>query len=136
MIQEKLAQMAIELDSARLLTYRAAAAADAGAQRVTTEAAKAKAFASEAAQLTQVPLRPSDRGLSVRYKRSGGIASWGVARSYTPRRAGCAARGRPRPIGELGDRVWRCSVASAAQRNVWRTRRDGNCKMADLDSGS
>lgn len=50
MIQEKLAQMAIELDAARLLTFSAAAKADAGAERVTTEAAKAKAFATEAAQ--------------------------------------------------------------------------------------
>ena len=50
MIQEKLAQMAIELDAARLLTFRAASKADAGADRVTGEAAKAKAFATEAAQ--------------------------------------------------------------------------------------
>lgn len=50
MIQEKLAQMAIELDAARLLTFRAAAKADGGAAAVTAEAAKAKAFATEAAQ--------------------------------------------------------------------------------------
>ncbi|MEM8994406.1 MAG: acyl-CoA dehydrogenase family protein, partial [Acidobacteriota bacterium] len=52
MIQEKLAQMSIELDAARLLTFRAAAKADAGAAAVTAEAAKAKAFATEAAQRT------------------------------------------------------------------------------------
>jgi alkylation response protein AidB-like acyl-CoA dehydrogenase len=42
--------MATDLTAARLLVYRAAAAADAGAERVTLEAAMAKAFATEAAQ--------------------------------------------------------------------------------------
>lgn len=48
--QEKLARMATELAAARLLVYRAAWAADHGAERVTVEAAMAKAFATEAAQ--------------------------------------------------------------------------------------
>ena len=47
-IQWKIADMATEIDAARLLTYRAAALADLGA-RVTLEASKAKLFASEAA---------------------------------------------------------------------------------------
>ncbi len=42
--------MATELTAARLLVYRAAWAADHGAERVTLEAAMAKAFATEAAQ--------------------------------------------------------------------------------------
>lgn len=50
LIQAKLARMATDLTAARLLVYRAAAAADGGAERVTVEAAMAKAFATEAAQ--------------------------------------------------------------------------------------
>ncbi|MBZ0266670.1 acyl-CoA dehydrogenase, partial [bacterium] len=50
LVQEKLARMATELDAARLLTYRAAARLDGGAERVTVEAAMAKAYATEAAQ--------------------------------------------------------------------------------------
>jgi alkylation response protein AidB-like acyl-CoA dehydrogenase len=42
--------MATELTAARLLTYRAAWEADCGAERITLEAAMAKAFATEAAQ--------------------------------------------------------------------------------------
>jgi acyl-CoA dehydrogenase len=48
--QARLAGMATDLDAARLLTYRAAAAQDAGGARVTLEASMAKAFATEAAQ--------------------------------------------------------------------------------------
>ncbi|MEE8524812.1 MAG: acyl-CoA dehydrogenase family protein, partial [Thermoanaerobaculia bacterium] len=48
--QQKLARMATDLTAARLLVYRAAAAADSGAERVTLEAAMAKSFATEAAQ--------------------------------------------------------------------------------------
>jgi acyl-CoA dehydrogenase len=50
LVQEKLARMATDLAAARLLVYRAAASADAGAESVTLEAAMAKAFATEAAQ--------------------------------------------------------------------------------------
>ncbi len=50
LIQDKLARMATDLTAARLLVYRAAWAADRGADRVTLEAAMAKAFATEAAQ--------------------------------------------------------------------------------------
>ena len=50
LIQEKLARMATQLAAARLLVYRAAWEADKGAERVTLEAAMAKAFATEAAQ--------------------------------------------------------------------------------------
>jgi acyl-CoA dehydrogenase len=50
LIQEKLARMATDLTAARLLTYRAAWEKDGGAERVTLEAAMAKAFATEAAQ--------------------------------------------------------------------------------------
>ncbi len=49
-IQLKLARMATDLAAARLLVYRAAAAKDRGAERVTLESAMAKAFATEAAQ--------------------------------------------------------------------------------------
>jgi len=50
LVQDKLARMATDLDAARLLTYRAAWRKDGGAERVTVEAAMAKAFATEAAQ--------------------------------------------------------------------------------------
>jgi acyl-CoA dehydrogenase len=50
LVQEKLARMATELTAARLLVYRAAHAADQGAERVTLEAAMAKLYATEAAQ--------------------------------------------------------------------------------------
>jgi acyl-CoA dehydrogenase len=50
LIQDKLATMATELTAARLLVYRAAAAADGGAERVTLESAMAKSYATEAAQ--------------------------------------------------------------------------------------
>jgi acyl-CoA dehydrogenase len=50
LVQEKLARMATELTAARLLVYRAAWEKDRGAERVTLEAAMAKAYATEAAQ--------------------------------------------------------------------------------------
>ncbi|MBW8874339.1 MAG: acyl-CoA dehydrogenase family protein [Acidobacteria bacterium] len=48
--QAKLADMACEVDASALLVYRAAWTRDAGAQRITREAAMAKLFATEAAQ--------------------------------------------------------------------------------------
>jgi len=51
-IQDKLGRMAMDLMAARLLVYRAAHEKDLGAERITTEAAMAKAFATEAAQRT------------------------------------------------------------------------------------
>ncbi|GMV13551.1 MAG: acyl-CoA dehydrogenase family protein [Polyangiaceae bacterium] len=50
LVQHRLAAMALELTAARLLVYRAAAAKDSGAARVSVESAMAKAFATEAAQ--------------------------------------------------------------------------------------
>ncbi|MBI4544861.1 MAG: hypothetical protein HY703_06690, partial [Gemmatimonadetes bacterium] len=50
LVQEKLARMATDLAAARLLAYRAAWEKDRGAERITAEAAMAKAFATEAAQ--------------------------------------------------------------------------------------
>jgi acyl-CoA dehydrogenase len=49
LIQEKLADMATELDAARLLVYRAAHLKDTRGGRVTREASEAKLFATEAA---------------------------------------------------------------------------------------
>jgi alkylation response protein AidB-like acyl-CoA dehydrogenase len=49
LIQEKLAEMATELDAARLLVFRAAYLKDTGSGRVTREASEAKLFATEAA---------------------------------------------------------------------------------------
>ncbi len=50
LVQQKLAVMATETTAARLLTYRAAAAADAGADDVTIASAMAKWYATESAQ--------------------------------------------------------------------------------------
>jgi acyl-CoA dehydrogenase len=50
MVQGHIADMALEIDAAALLVYRAAWTKDKGAARVTREAAMAKLFATEAAQ--------------------------------------------------------------------------------------
>jgi acyl-CoA dehydrogenase len=50
MVQSHLAEMALDIDAAALLVYRAAWAKDRGAARVTREAAMAKLYATEAAQ--------------------------------------------------------------------------------------
>jgi acyl-CoA dehydrogenase len=50
MVQGHLADMALEIDAAALLVYRAAWTKDMGAARVTKEAAMAKFYATEAAQ--------------------------------------------------------------------------------------
>jgi acyl-CoA dehydrogenase len=50
LVQEKLGRMAMELTASRLLVYRAAYEKDDGAERITAEAAMAKAYATEAAQ--------------------------------------------------------------------------------------
>lgn len=49
-VQQKLAEMATEVDASALMVYRAAWTKDAGSERVTKEAAQAKAYATEAAQ--------------------------------------------------------------------------------------
>jgi acyl-CoA dehydrogenase len=50
LVQQKLARTATDLAAARLLTYRAAYEKDKGQERITREAAMAKAFATEMAQ--------------------------------------------------------------------------------------
>jgi acyl-CoA dehydrogenase len=50
LVQLKLARMATDLTAARLLTYRAAYEKDHGRERITSEAAMAKSFATEMAQ--------------------------------------------------------------------------------------
>lgn len=50
MVQGSLAEMALDVDAAALLVYRAAWAKDNGAARVTREAAMAKLYATESAQ--------------------------------------------------------------------------------------
>ncbi len=50
LVQQKLARMATDLSAARLLTYRAAYEKDNGQERITSEAAMAKSFATETAQ--------------------------------------------------------------------------------------
>jgi acyl-CoA dehydrogenase len=50
LVQQKLARMATDLAAARLLVYRAAYEKDHGQERITSEAAMAKSFATEMAQ--------------------------------------------------------------------------------------
>ena len=50
MVQGHIADMAVDVDAAALLVYRAAWAKDNGAARVTREAAMAKLFATDRAQ--------------------------------------------------------------------------------------
>jgi acyl-CoA dehydrogenase len=50
LVQQKLARTATDLAAARLLTYRAAFEKDRGQERITSEAAMAKSFATEMAQ--------------------------------------------------------------------------------------
>jgi acyl-CoA dehydrogenase len=50
MVQGHIADMALEIDAAALLVYRAAWARDTGAPRISREAAMAKLSATEAAQ--------------------------------------------------------------------------------------
>ena len=50
MVQGHIADMALEIDAAALLVYRAAWTKDMGAQRISREAAMAKLYATEAAQ--------------------------------------------------------------------------------------
>ncbi len=50
LVQQKLARTATDLTAARLLTYRAAYEKDRGQERITSEAAMAKSFATEMAQ--------------------------------------------------------------------------------------
>jgi acyl-CoA dehydrogenase len=50
MVQAKIADMALDIDAAALLVYRAAWTKDSGAPRVTREAAMAKLFATDRAQ--------------------------------------------------------------------------------------
>ncbi len=71
--QEMLAEMALEIDAAALLVYRAAWTKDQGAARITREAAMAKLYATEAAQ------RVIDRAVQLH----GGL---GVRRGTVPER--------------------------------------------------
>ncbi len=50
MVQGHLADMALKIDAAALLVYRAAWTKDMGAARISREAAMAKLYATEAAQ--------------------------------------------------------------------------------------
>ena len=80
LIRQKLADSAIDLTAGRLLAYRAAWQKDQGAERITVEAAMAKAFSTEAAQ------RVVDRAVQVLGGR-GVLADHPVDRLYRAVRA-------------------------------------------------
>jgi short-chain 2-methylacyl-CoA dehydrogenase len=73
-VQFRLAELATEIEAARLLTYRAAQAKDAG-KRITMEAAMAKLFASE------VAVRAADAAVQI-HGGLGYIEETAVARHY------------------------------------------------------
>lgn len=79
-VQGYLADMATELDAARLLVYRAAYAKDRGAPRVSLEASMGKMFATEAAQ------RIIDRALQL-HGGAGVLRGCAVERLYREVRA-------------------------------------------------
>lgn len=80
LVRQKLADSAIDLTAGRLLAYRAAWETDRGTERVTVEAAMAKAFSTEAAQ------KVVDRALQVLGGR-GVLADHPVDRLYRAVRA-------------------------------------------------
>ena len=80
MTQAALAEMALDLDAAALLVYRAAWTKDSGAARVTREAAMAKLYATEAAQ------RVIDRAVQL-HGGAGVVAGAVVERLYREIRA-------------------------------------------------
>jgi len=73
-VQFRLAELATEIEAARLLTYRAAISKDAG-RRITMEAAMAKLFASE------VAVRAADAAVQI-HGGLGFIEETAVARHY------------------------------------------------------
>jgi len=79
-VQFMLAEMATELDAARLLVYRAAHKKDLGASRITLEAAMAKSYATEAAQ------RIVDRAVQL-HGGNGVVRGFEVERLYREVRA-------------------------------------------------
>jgi acyl-CoA dehydrogenase len=79
-VQALLADNAVELEAARLLVHKAAATKDAGAERITYEAAVGKLFATEAAQ------RIVDRALQV-HGGNGVVRGMAVERLYRDVRA-------------------------------------------------
>ena len=79
-VQFMLADMATELDAARLLVYRAAHRKDMGQARITLEAAMAKSFATEAAQ------RIVDRAVQL-HGGNGVVRGFEVERLYREVRA-------------------------------------------------
>ncbi|HEX2191160.1 MAG TPA: acyl-CoA dehydrogenase family protein [Longimicrobiaceae bacterium] len=78
--QARLAEMAVDVDASALLVYRAAWTRDAGADRVTREAAMAKLYATEAAQ------RVADSAVQL-FGGRGVVAGAAVERLYREVRA-------------------------------------------------
>jgi acyl-CoA dehydrogenase len=79
--------MALDVETSALLVYRAASAGDAGAERITLEAAMAKLHATEAAQ------RVIDAAMQL--QRGRGAQRGSVPELYPGRSAHCASTRAP-----------------------------------------
>ena len=95
-IQWKLADMATEIDAARLLTMRAASMKDAG-MKTTQESSMAKLFASEVAVQVRQRRRPDPRRLRLHQRLS--------CREVLPRREAVHHRRRHQRNSAAGDRA-------------------------------
>ena len=82
MVQGHIADMALKIDAAALLVYRAAWTKDQGAPRVSREAAMAKLYATEAAQEVI--------DMAVQLHGGDGVRHGSVGRGTLPRNQGFA----------------------------------------------
>ena len=105
LVQQKLARMATDLTAARLLTYRAAYEKDQGQERITSEAAMAKSFATEMAQ----------RAWTTPCSWSAGAACWPTTR-WTGCTARCERSGSTRERRRSSSSSSRGSCSSRARR--------------------
>ena len=118
MVQGHIADMAVEIDAAALLVYRAAWTKDTGAARVTREAAMAKLYATEAAQ------RVIDAAVQIAWRRRRALRSSGrAALSRNPgaahlRRRVRRSESRHRPVGSVSSGALRWLRQGVIRRSV------------------
>lgn len=111
-LQQKISEMSVKLDAARLLTWKAAAARDAG-ESYTKEAAMAKLFASEAATFCShaVSYICSFRGETASVVGAVAVVGFRIARRNEPFAstfAPCSSTNKSLTLGWVG--VAQCSI--------------------------